>query len=213
MLNSEQAFQALMQQVIGGSDEAARQLFRDFEPALLRAIRGRLSNRIRSKFDSRDFAQDVWASFFAELPEKRAFKSTDELVLFLTRVAKNKVIDALRQRLKTQKYAQGREQSLDDSTRFDKDALAGVQPTPSQIMMTQEEWGEFLRRQPLVYRRIFILLRAGKTQEAIAGELGISRKTVHRVICAADPRRASHEPDPARKPANGGDEGRKPPVQ
>jgi RNA polymerase sigma factor (sigma-70 family) len=193
MSNPEEAFQALMQEVLSGSEEAAQQLFRDYEPALLHAIRRRLSSRIRSKFDSFDFAQDVWASFFAELPKKHGFKTTEELARFLTTVAENKVVDALRQRLKTRKHDQDRERSLDDSKRFDKNALVGDQPTPSQIMMTEEEWVEFLRRQPLVYRRIFILLREGKTQEAIAAELRISRKTVQRVIHSADPRRA-HEP-------------------
>jgi RNA polymerase sigma factor (sigma-70 family) len=157
-------------------------LFRDYEPVLLHAIRRRLSKRIRSKFDSFDFSQDVWTSFFAEPPDERAFRSTGELVRFLTRVAENKVVDALRQRLNTRKHDQEREQSLDDSTRIDKNAIAADQPTPSHVVMTQEDWAAFLRRQPLVYRRILILWRRGKKQEAIAAEIGISRKTVQRVI-------------------------------
>lgn len=189
MVKSEKAFQALMKRVLSGSDEAAKQLFRDYEPALLHAIRRRLSQRVRSKFDSIDFAQDVWASFFAELPEKHGFKTTEQLVRYLTRVAEHKVVDALRRRIHTRKHEQDREESLDDSARFDKRSLLDDQPTPSQVVMTQEAWLEFLRRQPLVYRRVFILLRQGKTQSAIAAELGLSRKTVYRVIHQADPRR------------------------
>jgi DNA-binding NarL/FixJ family response regulator len=48
--------------------------------------------------------------------------------------------------------------------------------------MSQEEWKEFLRKQPLVYRRIFILLRDGRTHEQIAEELGLHRRTVDRVV-------------------------------
>ena len=76
-----------------------------------------------------------------------------------------------------------RELSLDDSQRFDKANLADdEQRTPSQILMSQEEWMEYLRKQPLVYRRILILLREGKSQAEIAQELKISVRLVQRVV-------------------------------
>jgi RNA polymerase sigma-70 factor (ECF subfamily) len=174
-------FQDLMQQVIAGSEEAAAVLLRDYEPILIRAIRKRLDKRLRSKFDSIDFAQDVWASFFADDQRKRNFQTPEELLGFLTRVAQYKVADKNRQRTRLQKYNVTREQSMDDSTRFDRNNLVGDHPTPSQIVMSQEEWTEFLRKQPLVHRRIFILLRDGKTATEIAAELDISAKTVRRV--------------------------------
>ncbi len=181
MAKSDEEFDALMQEVLSGSDAAAKELFRDYEPFLLRAIRRKLSKRIRPKFDSIDFAQDVWASFFAREPECRVFETSDDLVAFLTRLAQNKVIDAARQQFRAQKYNVNREQSLDDSTRFDKNWLRGADPTPSQIVMSQEEWQEFLRKQPLVYRRILILLREGKTPALVAQELNIHPRTVQRV--------------------------------
>ena len=191
MVRTDDEFHALMQKVVAGSETAAEELFRDYGPSLLHAIRQRMSERIRSQFDSLDFAQDVWASFFKDLPEKRSFTRPNELVVFLTKVAENKIIDALRHRLKTKKHDLQREESLDDSRRIDKDELVGEQPTPSQIMMTKEEWVEFLRKQPPVYRRIFILLREGKTQDQIAAELGIHKKTVQRVVADAAPRETS----------------------
>lgn len=181
MAKSDEEFHALMQEVLAGSDAAAKELFRDYEPFLLRAIRRKLSKRIRPKFDSIDFTQDVWASFFAREPEHRVFETSDDLMAFLTRLAQNKVTDAARQQFRAQKYNVNREQSMDDSTRFDKDWLRGADPTPSQIVMSQEEWQEFLRKQPLVYRRILILLREGKTAAVIAQELNIHPRTVQRV--------------------------------
>lgn len=174
-------FQALMRQVIAGSEEAAALLLRNYEPILIRAIRKRLDKRLRSKFDSMDFAQDVWASFFADDNRQRNFQSPEELLAFLTRVAQFKVSDKNRQRTRLQKYDVNRELSMDDSTRFDRNNLPGDQPTPSQIVMSKEEWTEFLRKQPLVHRRIFILLREGKSAREIAAELDISAKTVRRV--------------------------------
>lgn len=191
MVKTDEEFHALMQEVLAGSEAAAEELFRDYGPSLLHAIRRRMNKRIRSQFDSLDFAQDVWASFFKEGPEKRSFNNPTELVLFLTKVAENKIINVVRHRVETQKHDLEREESLDDSRQIDKDELVGAQPTPSQIMMTKEEWVEFLRKQPLVHRRIFILLREGKTQEQIAGVLGIHKKTVQRVVADAAPRGTS----------------------
>jgi RNA polymerase sigma factor (sigma-70 family) len=183
-------FHALMQRVLAGSEEAAQELFDGYAPYLLRAIRRRLNGRIRSKFDTQDFAQDVWASFFAEAPNKRVFDTPDALVAFLTTLARNKVIDAVRQRTQTQKRDVNREQSI-DSQRFDKEQLAANQATPSQIVMSQEEWRTFLGKQPPVYRRMFILLRAGKTTVEIAEELGVDQRTVRRVVERLAPERMS----------------------
>ena len=179
---SDKQFHMLMRAALTGSDVAARKLFEDYEPVLLNAIRRKLNKKVRSKFDSIDIAQDVWASFFAEPAEKRVFKTSKELLAFLTKLARNKAIDAMRQNISLHKYGFQREQSLDDSRRINKEELAGNQATPSQIMMTQEEWSEFLGKQPLVYRRIFIKVREGSSHREIARELGLHVRTVDRVV-------------------------------
>jgi len=178
---TDEEFDALMQQVLNGSEEAARELFRDYEPYLLYAIRRKLSKRLRSRFDSMDFSQDVWASYFAQPVRKRMFATKNELLAFLTRLAQNKVIDATRRRLAAQKYNVNREQSIHDSRFFDKDRLTADQPTPSQILMSKEEWRRFLHRVPLVYRRIFILLRQGLSKEEIAEKMDLHVRTVRRI--------------------------------
>jgi RNA polymerase sigma-70 factor (ECF subfamily) len=182
MTKTDADFDALMRQVLAGSEDAAKELFRNYEPTLLHAIRRRLNKKIRSKFDSVDFAQDVWASFFAEEPSKRVFESPDHLVAFLTALAQNKVTDETRKHFRTIKYNVEREQSMDDSQAFDREEIVGNQPTPSQIVMSHEEWRVFLRKQPLVYRRIFTMYRDGKTEGQIATELGIADRTVRRVM-------------------------------
>jgi RNA polymerase sigma-70 factor (ECF subfamily) len=178
---SDKAFEKLIEKLAQGSEEAAHELSANYAPRMLEEIRKHLSPKIRSKFDSTDFLQDVWASFFATPKGKRVFTRPEELMAFLKRMAKNKVIDGVRQRT-TQKRNIRLEQSIDDSRVFDKSALPGQQATPSQIIMNQEEWTEFLRKQPPVYRRMFILLREGKSQLEIAEELQVNPRTVSRVI-------------------------------
>jgi RNA polymerase sigma-70 factor (ECF subfamily) len=187
MLTPDEQFGGLMERVLAGEEVAARELLLRYEPYLMRVIRRRIPRQIRSKFDSLDFAQDVWASFFAGDGAGRSFGTAEDLLAFLAKLAENKVVDAYRQRMVLQKHNVNREQSLDDSRRFDKENLPGNQPTPSQLFSTEEEWLAFLGKQPLVYRRIFILLREGKTQTEIAQELGIHARTVARVASKLRP--------------------------
>ena len=55
-------------------------------------------------------------------------------------------------------------------------------PSPSQVAVAAEEWDRILADQPPLYRAIFVLLRRGRTHEQIATKLGLSEKTVHRVV-------------------------------
>ncbi len=180
--NSWQDFAVLMARVRAGDAAAMHELVADYGPYLLRAVRMRLHRQMRPKFDSTDFVQDVWASFFADLPRDRPFNLPEELIAFLTRVAQNKVADAARQRLLGQKYNVNRERSLDDSRVGPPPELAARQPTPSTVAMNREEWDRLLQRQPAVYRRILILLSEGKSQSQVAQELNISEKMVSRLI-------------------------------
>ncbi|MBM4069958.1 MAG: hypothetical protein FJ271_13550 [Planctomycetes bacterium] len=182
MGETDREFRALMEKVLGHSDAASKELLDRYQSTLLRAIRRRLNRKIRSKFDSLDFAQDVWASFFADLPQEKSFARPEDLVAYLSALAENKVIEAVRQRLLLQKYNVTRERSLDDSREVDKEQLIGPQRSPQDAVAGDEEWQEFLRKQPLVYRRIYSLLRDGTETKKIANELAISERTVLRVV-------------------------------
>src|SRR5581483_2343423 len=61
-------FAELMDEVRLGSHEAAEELWRRYGPYVVHVVRRSLHHRLRARFDSQDFAQAAWASFFAELP-------------------------------------------------------------------------------------------------------------------------------------------------
>ena len=191
MTGNDDEFRQLMERVVAGSEEAAAQLLDRYGPAVLQAVRRRLSRQLRSKFDSLDFVQDVWASFFANPPSERRLHRPEMLVAFLTQVAKNKVIDATRQRLHGVKHNVNLEQSLDNSTLGGPGAVPAQQDTPSEAVSRDEEWVRLLNAQPIVYRRILILLREGKKPAEIAKELQIHPRTIRRVIERLLPRSAS----------------------
>jgi len=182
MTDSKQEFQQLLEGVREGDDAAARQLVERYGPHVLRVVRRRLDRSLRSKFDSADFLQAVWASFFAIPDQNFTFDESGALVAFLVTLARNKVVDAVRQRLRTQKYDVHRERDLDPEGPRRETALAGREPTPSQIAIAREEWQRILQKQPAHYQGILHSRRQGQRPREIAEELGVSVKTVRRVI-------------------------------
>src|SRR4051794_32985156 len=106
------SFQLLMERLRSGSSDAPHELLDRYGPHVLRVIRHRLDRRLRKEFDSLDFFQDVWKSFFEAPPPGRAFDGPDALIAYLAQVAQHKVIDAYRRRLQTRKHDRGREHSL-----------------------------------------------------------------------------------------------------
>jgi RNA polymerase sigma-70 factor (ECF subfamily) len=191
MTPNDDEFRQLMERVVAGSDEAASQLLARYGAAVLQAVRRRLNRQLRSKFDSLDFVQDVWASFFANPPRDGQLNRPELLVAFLTRVAKNKVVDATRQRMQGLKHNVNRERSLDRSTAGGPAQVPAQQETPSQAVSRDEEWLRLLDAQPVVYRRILIMLREGRKPADIAQELHIHPRTIRRLIDKLVPRSPS----------------------
>jgi RNA polymerase sigma-70 factor (ECF subfamily) len=175
-------FKNLMQRVRDGSEDAARELLDRYGEHILRVVRRKLSRELRSKFDSVDFVQAVWASFFVGAPKQRDFDRPQALIAFLVTLAQNKVIDAVRQRMQSQKYNINRERALDGSVSADAAGLAAREPTPSQVAVANDEWRRLLADLPARYQRMLELLRQGHTQKDIARELGVNEKTVRRVL-------------------------------
>jgi RNA polymerase sigma factor (sigma-70 family) len=181
MPEAHDSFAVLMKRVQEGSEVASQELLREYEPYLLHVIRRRLDKRLRAQFDSLDFAQDVWASFFAALPGDQAFDQPEKLAAYLAKMAVHKVFEMVRQR-RSLKYDVNRECSLNDSKLFPGEGVPAHQDTPSEIVGGEEEWQAFLRKQPLVYRRIYTMLRQGKTQKEISKVLGLTPQTINRVV-------------------------------
>lgn len=181
----EHDFVELLREVLAGAPDASQRFLDLYGPELLRSVRRRLPRQLRPQFDSLDFVQDVWGSFFAA-PERRNFADSEQLLAYLTTVARNKVTDSVRQRMSGQKRNVNREQRLtpnaDDSTCAPYNQLTDHNPTPSQNLMEEEEWHKLLQSQPPVYRKVLDMLRHGKSVKQVSQELNISERTVTRLI-------------------------------
>jgi RNA polymerase sigma factor (sigma-70 family) len=179
---SEREFGQLMARVREGCPEATRELVERYGSALRRLVRRRLHPGLRPVYDSLDFFQDVWASFFQVAPV-RTFRCSDDLVAYLAEIAFHKVTDTYRQRLGTEKRNGGRVETLPLPTEEDRNnELPARQPTPSQVAVANECWEDMLRGLPPQHQRMLELLREGYTHEEIAQNLGIYTKVIQRLL-------------------------------
>jgi RNA polymerase sigma-70 factor (ECF subfamily) len=175
-------FTGLMERVRAGDQAAAGQLFEHYGPHILRVVRRKLNTRLRSRFDSLDFVQDVWTSFFAGPPRQLHFDGPEDLIRLLANMAYNKVVDAFRREVQTQKKNAGIEHSFDSCTPAHGADLVARQPTPSQVAVAKEQWDRLLGTQPLLQQDMLLLLRQGDTHKEIADKLGVHVRTVRRLI-------------------------------
>lgn len=175
-------FVGLLARLRAGSADAATELVRRYGRHIRRVVCRRFNVRIRSKFGFSDLIQDVWASFFALPPDKYDFECPADLVRFLSRLAHNKVIAAIRQRLRTQKYDVRKECPLEDACRQHADAFVVRTPAPDEQTSVREEWQRLLEGQPERYRQVLAALRDGETHAEISRQLGMNERTVRRVL-------------------------------
>jgi RNA polymerase sigma-70 factor (ECF subfamily) len=172
-------FQALLAQVRDGSQDAAWTLIELYGPHLQRVVRRKLNNDMRSKFDSIDFVQAVWLSFFRDRSQILDFRTPEQLVGFLAQVARNKVVDETRRRVFSQKHGVRKERPLDERVSEQATSQAG---TPSQFAIAREAWEKLLAEQPTHYQSIIQLKYLGHTNREIAVKLDLHEKTIGRVL-------------------------------
>jgi RNA polymerase sigma factor (sigma-70 family) len=178
MSGPENEFERLMQRVRTGDPEVGKELFERYGKAVQLVVRYRLDPRLRSQFDSLDFAQDAWASFFRMTADDFAFKTPEDLVAFLTQVAHHKICDAYRKRCRHSKK-KGRRFLR---SRSYLEVTHARQPTPSQVAVGEEEWRRLLKNEPPQFQRALQMLREGYSYREIAERLDLNTKTIQRLI-------------------------------
>jgi RNA polymerase sigma factor (sigma-70 family) len=181
MTEDEPDFRNLLAQIGQGSEDAARTFLERYGKYIQRVVRRRLDPKLRSKFDSDDFVQDVFASFFKNPPAPETFQP-EAFLTFLANMARNKVADAARQQMGREKRSVNRENSLDGSARIQARALPGLDPTPSETAVANEKWQSLLQQNGPQQERILQLLRMGYTHEEIARVLELNAKRVQRLL-------------------------------
>lgn len=182
MRTREDHFNELIERLRDNSEDAAFELFELCKYRVYAAVRRRLNRQMRTKFDSQDFVQDMWASFFTNIAQISRFTTEEELIGFLIRIAGNKVADEYRKRFKTEKHDINRERYLGEtlsSLTFD---VVSSDPSPSAEAIANERWDQMLNQMPPVYKQILQLRRDGATMQEIADQIKVSERTVRRIL-------------------------------
>lgn len=166
----------LIEKLNGGDVAAAERAFLAYEPYLRMAIRRQLSGPLRSKLDTMDIVQSVWADVLGGFREAGwRFTDRSHLRAFLMKVARNRLIDRRRQHHR----ALEQERSLDQAVA----ELPGAnQPRPSEIAQEHELWKRMLEECSPAHREILILKRQGMPNAEIARRIGLHEGSVRRIL-------------------------------
>jgi len=174
---------AVIERIRSGDEEAARELLCRYESEVRLVVRRQLPRLLRSRFDSLDFLQSVWGSFFQRLKSDDSgseFENGRHLVAFLAKVARNKVIDQSR-RAGSQKQDMKREEPLWSDGGRPRE-ISGREDSPSEVAGGRETLDRLLSATPADRREIVALKARGLSSREIGDRLGMSERTVQRVI-------------------------------
>jgi RNA polymerase sigma-70 factor (ECF subfamily) len=174
-----------------GDISAAERVFLAYEPYLRMAVRRQLSGPLRSKFDSMDIVQSVWADILSGF-RQAGWRFTDgaHLRAFLMKVARNRLIDRQRQHHRAVEQERPLAQAAPGSL------PQANQPRPSEVAQAHELWRRMLDECPPPHREILILKRQGLPNAEIATLTGLHEGSIRRILYElarrmAVPRKAS----------------------
>jgi RNA polymerase sigma factor (sigma-70 family) len=180
MSGDSTGFGTLMQRIAAGSEEAAWELVSNYARHVERIIRRTMRSSLRARFDTVDYAQAVWASFFRERERFAAFESEERLIGFLIGIARNKVLQESRRGMEAAKRDVRREAMLDEGGTVND--FAGTGGTPSQWAIARERWESIVRSLSAEHRDVIRMRMSGATYAEISLEIGINERTARRVV-------------------------------
>src|SRR5262245_25452374 len=186
-MRSESEISDLIARAKVGEESAIQDFLRRFEQEVRIMVRGRLPKKLRTQFDSMDFVQAVWQSFFADLQNNSIdFENVHHLRGFLAGVARNKVFEEHRRLSRGAKYAIDKEVRLyvrRGGREVQRD-LVSPDPTPSQAVQAGERLAQLTAGCDDCEIQVITLRHQGLTFEEIAVRTRLHERKVRRIIDA-----------------------------
>jgi RNA polymerase sigma-70 factor (ECF subfamily) len=160
-----------------GDISAAERALTAYEPYLRMAVRRRLSGPLRTKLDSMDIVQSVWADVLSGFRDAGwRFADRSHFRAFLVKVARNRLIDRRRQL----ERAIQRERALDETAA--EEMPRARDPRPSEVAQGNELWKRMLEQCPPPHREVLILKRQGLYLSEIAARTGLHEGSIRRIL-------------------------------
>lgn len=186
-------FRQLLDLAESGNADAARQLIQQYGPHVVRAIRRHLPVQLRNEFDSVDFAQAVWGSFFTQRDQFDNLEDPEQFMALLAGMARNKVLMEHRKRYATAKRDKMREEEHGNLA-IDEQAFA-PDPTPSQVAVANDLCQSLVSEYPSRHRLILEQRLQGRTCVEIAELLNMNERSVRRILDRMGRSLLGEEPD------------------
>jgi RNA polymerase sigma factor (sigma-70 family) len=184
-----EAFHALMLRVRAGSQEAASELCRRYDSTLRLIVRHHLAQPVRRLIDSADIVEVAWITFFGGPYRTKQFDTPAHLIAFLTSLALSALANVNRD-LRRRRRDLRRDRSLADPQTFAIAEGMHSKSTPLDVLATRDELDKVLADLPPKVREVLCLLRDGYSLEEVSTRLGVSTKTVSRMLARL---RAAHQ--------------------
>jgi RNA polymerase sigma factor (sigma-70 family) len=167
----------LIERLNKGDISAAERALMAYEPYLRMAVRRRLSGALRTKLDSMDIVQSVWADVLSGFRDAGwRFADRSHFRAFLVKVARNRLIDRRRQ---LQRAIQS-ERALDETAA--EELPTAHDPRPSEVAQGNELWKRMLEQCPPAHREVLILKRQGLYLSEIANRTGLHEGSIRRIL-------------------------------
>ncbi len=176
-------FQVLVAQVRAGEGQAAAELVRAYEPALLREVRMWLTDPgLRRLVDSADICQSVLASFFLHVATGDFdLQSPSQLVGLLATMAHNSILNHQR-RQQTRKRDAGR---LVADGSLALEGVADRRPSPSQAVADAEVIQRALDLLTPEERHVLDERAAGRSWPELAAEMNTTPEALRKNFARA----------------------------
>lgn len=167
----------LLEKLTEGDAEAAGRVFVAYEPYLRMVVRRHLSPDLRSKFDSMDIVQSIWADLLRGFRDAGwKFADAAHLRAFLVRLTRQRFIDRFRHVRRSVES----QQSLTEGE-WDQ-VLQARDPLPEDVAQANELWQELLDLCPPEHRLILHLKRQGQSSPEVAATTGLHEGSVRRIL-------------------------------
>jgi RNA polymerase sigma-70 factor (ECF subfamily) len=194
---SPDTLEVLLDKLCQGDTEAAERVFLSYEPYLRKVVRRQFPPWLRTKFDSGDIVQSVWADLIHGFREAGwRFPDAGHLRAFLIKLVRHRFIDRLRQH----RTAGALEQPLPGD---DADAPVARQPRPSEVAQAGELWERMLLLCPPEHRELLRLKRQGMPMAEIVARTGLHEDSIRRILRTLS-RRVAFREEPVSPAPDGG---------
>jgi RNA polymerase sigma factor (sigma-70 family) len=160
-----------------GDPAAAEEVFLSYEPYLRMVVRRQLTPRLRTKFDSLDVVQSVWANVLNGM-RTSAWEFADEghLRAFLIRLTMNRFISFYR------RHRTALERELPLSTCDAENLPAARQDRPSEVVEADELWNLLLSLSPPAHHELLVLKTRGAPLAEISQRTGFHESSIRRIL-------------------------------